>query len=748
MFKFDAGGRGMELWPGHFYPLGSSWDGSGVNFSLFTRHATRVELILFRGGDEGGGETARFDLNERTADVWHGYLPGVGPGQRYGYRVHGPYQPEEGHRFNPAKLLLDPYAKAIEGYPQWTDALFGYRMGDPDEDLSRDDRDSGPFTPRSVVVDEHFDWEGEDHLRPRTPWHRTIIYETHVRGMTVRHPDVPEELRGRYAGLAHPSVVAHLKELGITAVELMPVHYFVDSHHLVEKGLRNYWGYDTLGYFAPDPRYSSSPTPQGAVREFKEMVRTLHRAGIEVILDVVYNHTGEGNHFGPTLSFKGTDNRSYYRLVEGEPRYFMDYTGTGNTLNLPEPRVVQLIMDSLRYWVTAMGVDGFRFDLASALARELYDVNMLAPFFQMVQQDPVLAEVKLIAEPWDVGPGGYQVGNFPPGWAEWNGKYRNTVRDYWRGSEAKLGEFALRLTGSPDLYQENRRRPRSSINFVTAHDGFTLRDLVSYNEKHNEANLEGNRDGMDDNRSWNHGEEGPTEDEDIARVRARQQRNILATLLLSQGIPMLLGGDELGRTQGGNNNAYCQDNEISWFDWDDVDEDLLAFTRRVIRLRREHPVFRRRRWFQGRSIRGSGALDVGWFRPDGTEMTDADWDTAFARSLMVFINGDELPDPDPQGRPIQDDSFLLLFNAAAEDVPFRLPGPPVGERWQVVLDSGWPRGVVPAAEEDGRAREEGGAEAGDGEEAGAGALDGGETRAAGDAELLEGRTFRLYRRAS
>ncbi|TVR66966.1 MAG: glycogen debranching enzyme GlgX, partial [Gemmatimonadales bacterium] len=708
-----------------FYPLGSMWDGSGVNFSLFSRHATRIELILFQSRDEGGGEMARFDLAERTADVWHGYVPDLGPGQRYGYRVHGPYEPEEGHRFNPAKLVLDPYAKAIEGCPEWTDELFGYRMGDPDQDLSRDDRDSGPHMPRSVVVDEYFDWEGKDHLRPRTPWHETIIYETHVRGMTVRHPEVPEELRGSYAGLGHPAVVQHLTDLGITAVELMPVHYFLDPHHLVEQGLRNYWGYDTLGYFAPDLRYASSPNPEGAVREFKEMVRSLHRAGIEVILDVVYNHTGEGNHFGPTLSFKGIDNRSYYRLVADDLRYYMDYTGTGNTLNLPEPRVVQLIMDSLRYWVTQMGVDGFRFDLAAALARELYDVNMLAPFFQMVQQDPVLAGVKLIAEPWDVGPGGYQVGNFPPGWAEWNGQYRNTVRDYWRGSEAKLGEFALRLTGSPDLYQENRRRPRSSINFVTAHDGFTLRDLVSYNHKHNEANLEGNQDGTDDNRSWNHGVEGPTDDPEISRLRARQQRNMLATLFFSQGIPMLLGGDELGRTQRGNNNAYCQDNETSWFDWEGADHDLLAFTRRVIQLRRKHPVFRRRRWFQGRSIRGDGAVDVGWFRPDGTEMTEADWDTAFARSLMVFINGDELPDPDPQGRPIQDDSFLLLFNAAAESVPFRLPGPPVGESWEVVLDSSWPLGEAPAGNDDD-----------------------GETVSAGYTELLEGRRFRLYRRAS
>ncbi len=740
----------MELWPGHFYPLGATWDGNGVNFALFSRHATRVELILFeprtssgdprengadhQGGDETtgdgeGGEVARFDLRERTANVWHGYVPKIGPGQRYGYRVHGPHEPKSGHRFNPAKLVLDPYAKAIEGRPEWTDELFGYQIGHEDEDLSRDDRDSAPFAPRAVVVDEDFDWGGEDHLRPRIPWHETVIYETHVRGMTLQHPGVPEHLRGTYAGLAHPAVLDHLTSLGVTAVELMPVHYFLDPHHLVEKGLRNYWGYDTLGYFAPDPRYSSHSAPEHSLREFKEMVKSLHGAGIEVILDVVYNHTAEGNHFGPTLSFKGIDNRSYYRLVEGEPRYFMDYTGTGNTLNLPEPRVVQLIMDSLRYWVLSMGVDGFRFDLASALARELYDVNMLAPFFQMVQQDPVLAEVKLIAEPWDVGPGGYQVGNFPPGWAEWNGKYRNTVRDYWRGSEAKLGQFARRFTGSPDLYQESGRRPRASINFVTAHDGFTLRDLVSYNHKHNEANQEDNRDGMDDNRSWNHGHEGPTDDPSINALRSRQQRNFLATLFLSQGIPMLLGGDELGRTQGGNNNAYCQDNETTWFDWDGADQELLAFTRRVMGIRRRHPVFRRRRWFQGRSIHGGDCTDVAWFRPDGSEMTEADWKTAFARSLMVFISGDELPDPGPEGEVVRDDSFLLLFNASGESVPFKLPDSTWGEGWRLVLDTMHPEGLP---DPDGESGEDGT----------------GARRAADESLLLESRSLQVYCRES
>ena len=649
-----------------------------------------IQKCLFEPVADGGREVARGELREWTAGIWHGYVHGLGPGQRYGYRIHGPYEPSEGHRFNSAKLLLDPYGKAIDGEVAWRDEVFGYALDSEGEDLDPDPRDSAPWMPRSVVVDPSHEWES--HSRPDVPWHDTVIYETHVKGMTARHPEVPPSLRGTYLGLAHPAVVEHLQSLGVTAVELMPVHHFLDDRRLVEQGLRNYWGYNTLSYFAPEPRYASGDDPLDPVREFKDMVKVLHGEGIEVIIDVVYNHTAEGNHLGPTLSYRGIDNASYYRLLEDDLRYSMYYTGTGNTLNLPHPRVLQLIMDSLRYWVLEMGVDGFRFDLAASLARELYDVNMLSPFFQIVQQDPVLAETKLIAEPWDVGPGGYQVGNVPPGWAEWNGKYRDTMRDYWRGADAGLGEFAFRLTGSPDLYEGSQRRPRASVNFVTAHDGFTLQDLVSYNEKHNEANKEGNEDGDDDNRSWNHGEEGPTDDPEILDLRGRQKRNFLTTLLLSQGVPMILGGDEIGRTQGGNNNAYCQDNEISWFDWDNVDEDLLAFARTIVRFRQEHPAFRRRRWFQGRAIHGAERGDVEWFRPDGGEMSEDDWETGFAKALGVFVNGNALPDPGSRGERLVDDTFFLVFSAAEEDLPFVLPPEGWGRRWRPILDTTHPRG--------------------------------------------------------
>jgi len=668
----------MKPWPGEPYPLGATWDGEGTNFALFSENGIRVELCLF---DEGGRET-RIDLREVTDHCWHGYLPGVGPGQRYGYRVHGPYEPHAGHRFNPAKLLLDPYAKAVEGDVDWGDELFGYAIGHEQADLSLDERDSAPRMPKSVVIDPAFDW-GDDRLL-RTPWHETAIYEVHVRGYTVRHPEVPEGLRGTYAGLASEPAIEHLLRLGVTAVELLPVHQFVVDRHLLERGLSNYWGYNSIGFFAPHARYAQKREPGAQVAEFKRMVKRLHAAGLEVILDVVYNHTAEGNHLGPTLSFRGVDNAAYYRLLADDPRHYMDYTGCGNTLNMMHPRALQLIMDSLRYWVLEMHVDGFRFDLASALARELHDVDRLGAFFDIIHQDPVVSRVKLIAEPWDIGEGGYQVGNFPPGWAEWNGKYRDCVRDYWRGEEQTLGEFAYRLTGSSDLYEATGRRPHASINFVTAHDGFTLADLVAYNEKHNEANGEDNRDGESHNRSWNCGAEGPSDDPEVNALRARQQRNFLATLLLSQGVPMLLGGDEIGRTQRGNNNGYCQDNEISWFDWGAVDQGLLDFTREAIRLRREHPVFRRRRWFQGRPIRGKGVLDIAWFRPDGEEMSDEDWEAGHAKSLAVFLYGRELGS-DRRGERIEDASFYLLFNAHHEPLVFRLPPDNWGKHWLPVL---------------------------------------------------------------
>ena len=670
---------GVAIRPGEPFPLGATWDGRGTNFAVFSEVAERVELCLF---DENGRET-RIRLPEKTAFCWHGYVPGVRPGQRYGYRVHGPWDPVQGKRCNAAKLLVDPYAKSIAGGIEWNDAVFPYPLGG--DDLERDDRDSAPYMPKSVVIDDEFDWGGD--RRPGRKLHETVVYEVHVKGFSKLRHEVPEHLRGTYAGLAHPASIDYLNSLGVTAVELLPVHQFVHEKHLLEKGLRNYWGYHSYGYFAPHNEYAADQDPIGAIREFKGMVKLLHAAGLEVILDVVYNHTGEGNHLGPMLSFEGFDNAAYYRPSEEDQRYYIDYTGTGNTLNMRHPHVLQLIMDSLRYWVREMHVDGFRFDLASTLARELYDVDRLSAFFDVVHQDPTLRGSKLIAEPWDLGDGGYQVGNFPVRWCEWNGKYRDNLRDYWRGEDQALGEFANRFTGSADLYQDDGRRPYASVNFITAHDGFTLRDLVSYNEKHNEANGENNQDGESHNRSWNCGAEGPTDDPGVNALRARQQRNFITTLLLSQGIPMLLGGDEMGRTQQGNNNAYCQDNEISWFDWESMDRGLVEFTRRVIRLRNEHPVFRRRGWFKGRPLRGEGISDIAWLRPDAEAMSEEDWQQGFVKSLMVFLNGDALPDVDPDGRRVRDAAFLLMFNAHHEPVDFTLPAASFGEAWAVVVDT-------------------------------------------------------------
>src|SRR5688500_1125530 len=638
----------MQIWPGQPYPLGATFDGVGTNFSIFSEVAQRVELCLF---DEQGNET-HVDLPEMTALCWHGYLPNVKPGQRYGFRVHGPWDPGQGLWCNPAKLLLDPYAKAIDGGWEWNEAVFPYHFAEPE--TSRNDLDSAPFVPKCVVINPFFDW-GHDR-QPKTPWHQTVVYEAHVKGFTRMHPGIPEELRGTYAGMAHPVAVKYLKSLGITAVELLPVHQFVQDSTLADKGLRNYWGYNSIGYLAPHNEYAASGQRGEQVQEFKHLVKTMHQAGIEVILDVVYNHTAEGNHLGPMLSLKGIDNAAYYRLVGDNRRYYMDYTGTGNTLNMMHPSVLQLLMDSLRYWVLEMHVDGFRFDLASTLARELHDVDRLGSFFDLIQQDPVINKVKLIAEPWDVGEGGYQVGNFPPLWSEWNGKYRDSVRDFWRGTEQTLAEFGSRFTGSSDLYQGTARRPHASINFITAHDGFTLHDLVSYNDKHNEANGEDNRDGESHNRSWNCGAEGPTDNPDILRLRQRQMRNFFATLLLSQGVPMICGGDEIGRTQNGNNNAYCQDNEISWYNWDISSEEqaLFTFTSGLIMLRAAHPVFRRRQFFQGRSIYGADIKDLSWFRPDGEEMTDEDWKQGYVRCLGVRLAGDRIEEKDHLGNPIFD----------------------------------------------------------------------------------------------
>ncbi|PWW64752.1 glycogen debranching protein GlgX [Actinokineospora spheciospongiae] len=671
----------MRPWPGTPYPLGATYDGAGTNFALFSEVATRVDLCLF---DHDGTEH-RVRLPEVDGFVWHAYLPGVLPGQKYGYRVTGPHNPEQGLRCNPNKLLIDPYAKAVDGEVDWDQSVFGYQFGEPEQ---RNDEDSARHTAKSVVINPFFDWAND--RPPKTPYNESVIYEAHVRGLTMRHPDVPEEMRGTYAGLAHPSVVEHLKKLGVTAIELMPVHEFLHDHGLQEKGLRNYWGYNTIGFFAPHSGYATS-TEQGAhVAEFKSMVRTLHDANIEVILDVVYNHTAEGNHLGPTLSMRGIDNDAYYRLVEDDQRYYMDYTGTGNSLNVRNPHTLQLIMDSLRYWITEMHVDGFRFDLAATLAREFYDVDRLSAFFDIVQQDPVISQVKLIAEPWDVGPGGYQVGNFPPLWTEWNGKYRDTARDFWRGEPATLGEFASRITGSSDLYQEDGRKPFASINFVTAHDGFTLNDLVSYNDKHNEANGEDGRDGADDNRSWNCGVEGPTDDPEVNDLRARQRRNLIATLFLSQGVPMLLHGDEMARTQQGNNNGYCQDSELSWVDWSlaETNADLVDFTAGVIALRAKHPVFRRRRFFAGRPIRrGDELRDIAWFTPSGDEMSDEDWGSGFGRCIVTFLNGEGIPDLDQRGERVSDDSFLLCFNAHHEDIDVTVPDGDYGAEWEVVLDT-------------------------------------------------------------
>jgi glycogen operon protein len=670
----------VRVWPGEPYPLGSTFDGVGTRFAVVSSIAEAVELCLF---DDDGAET-RVELPERSGDVWHAELPDVAPGQRYGYRVHGPWDPAAGLRCNPAKLLLDPYAKAVEGAVDWSEAVFAHRWDDPDE---RNDDDSAPHVPRSVVINPFFDWEGDRQLR--VPWSDTVIYEVHVKGATVRHPDVPEELRGTYLGLSHPAFVDHLHAIGVSAVELLPVHQFVHDAHLVERGLRNYWGYNSIGFLAPHNEYAWRGQGGEQVQEFRQMVKELHAAGIEVLLDVVYNHSAEGNHLGPTLSFKGFDNPGYYRLVAEDQRYYFDYTGTGNSLNMRNPHTLQLVMDSLRWWVTEMHVDGFRFDLASTLARSLHEVDRLSAFFDLVQQDPVISQVKLIAEPWDVGEGGYQVGNFPPLWAEWNGRYRDEVRDHWRGADEPLGQLANRLTGSSDLYESDARRPHAAINFLTAHDGFTLADLTSYDTKHNEANGEDGNDGESHNRSWNCGVEGPTDDPEVLALRARQRRNLLTTLLLSQGVPMLLGGDELGRTQHGNNNAYCQDNELSWFDWEAGDAVLLEFTGALVALRRAHPTFRRRRFFQGRPIRvpGSPALpDIAWFDPAGSEMTDEQWNDPGARCLAVFLNGDHI-EVDRRGEPVVDDRFLLLLNAHHEPVTFTVPEARFGERGVVVVDT-------------------------------------------------------------
>ncbi len=677
-----------EAWPGAPFPLGPSWDGEGTNFSLFSEHAEGVELCLFDGDEM----EERIEVVDQTDHNWHVYVPGVGPGRRYGYRVRGPYEPDEGHRFNPAKLLIDPYAKAIEGDVRWERAnVLPYTPdGTEEADLEPDDEDDQDAIPKCLVIDDRFDWE--DDRPPHTPWDRTVIYETHVRGFTVAHPGVGEELRGTYAGLACEEAIAHLQELGVTAVELLPVHHIADESFLHERGLTNYWGYSPIGYLAPHAGYAWGGTTGEQVREFKAMVKALHQAGIEVILDVVYNHTAEGNHLGPTLSFRGVDNAAYYRLVEDDPRFNMDFTGTGNSLNPTSPAVIRLIMDSLRYFVTECHVDGFRFDLASALARGFYEVDRLSAFFETIHQDPVLSQVKLIAEPWDLGPGGYQVGNFPVLWTEWNGRYRDVVRDFWRG-ESDVGEFARRFTGSSDLYEADGRRPFASINFVTAHDGFTLADLVAYNDKHNDANQEGGADGTDDNRSWNCGVEGQTADPDVLALRARQQRNLLTTLLLSQGVPMLLGGDEFGRTQGGNNNAWCQDNEISWFDWSlrERNADLLAFTRRLLALRAAEPVFRRATFLTGEVNNGSLLPDAWWFRTDGRRMTRRGWERPDATTLGLFLNGEDTGNRDRRGRPETGDSFILLFNAGHEGVTFRLPARRLGERWALELRTDEPQ---------------------------------------------------------
>ncbi len=673
----------IQQLPGTANELGATWDGKGTNFALFSENATKVELCLFT---KRGRET-RYSLQEVYNFVWHGYFPGIEPGQRYGFRVHGPFEPENGHRFNPNKLLIDPYALAIAGDVISGQPIFSYDWLTEAEDLGYNKDNSARSMPKCVVVDKSFDWEGDQHLG--TAWNATVIYEMHVKGFTRLHPKIPKRLQGTYAGLAHPAAIKHLKSLGITAVELMPIHHFHSRPgYLTSKGLKNYWGYDSLNYFAPYSGYSAAGIAGEQVKEFKSMVKSLHAAGIEVILDVVYNHTGEGNHMGPTLSFRGIDNAAYYRLVEGNERYYMDYTGCGNSLRMSHPQVLKLIMDSLRYWVQEMHVDGFRFDLASALARELFEVGTLATFFDIIHQDPVLSKVKLIAEPWDVGDGGYQVGKFPLLWSEWNGQYRDTVRDFWRGEDATLGEFALRFTGSSDLYEHTGRRPHASINFITAHDGFTLRDLVSYNNKHNEANGENNRDGEDHNRAWNCGAEGETDDPDILDLRTRQQRNMLATLILSQGVPMLLSGDEMGRSQAGNNNTYCHDNELSWIDWDlsETNRSLLRYSQRLIQLLHDHPVLRRRHWFYGREIHGSGIRDIGWFNVEG-EIMRHEWDAGFVKTLTIFLNGEEIATPSHTGKQVLDDSFLLMFNAHYDALAFALPEEVSDRHWRLLIDT-------------------------------------------------------------
>jgi isoamylase len=662
----------MRVWTGKPYPLGANWDGKGVNFAIFSENATAIEVILY-DGSESSNPRDSFPLKEKTGDVWHAYLPDALPGQLYAYRAHGPYDPQKGHRFNPHKVLIDPYAKAIAGTVQWDDSMFGYRVGDPAEDLSMDERDSGPHVPKCVVIDPRFDWGGDELLR--TPWNETVIYEAHVKGLTMKHPEVENEKKGTYAGLTSPAIVRYLKDLGITALELLPIHQHVDDKGLVDKGLSNYWGYNTIGYFSPDSRYSGSGALGQQVVEFKEMVKSLHQSGIEVLLDVVYNHTAEGDRLGPTLSFRGIDNASYYRLRPDNQRYYVDYTGTGNSLQMRHPKVIQLIMDSLRYWIQEMHVDGFRFDLASTLARELQEVDRLSTFFEVIQQDPVISKVKLIAEPWDLGEGGYQVGNFPAQWAEWNGRYRDTIRRFWRGDESQVADLAYRLTGSSDLYYNSGRTPHASVNFVTCHDGFTMRDLVTYNEKHNEANKEDNRDGVDENFSWNCGVEGPVRETKIEELRDRQTRNFIATLFLSQGIPMILGGDEIGRTQRGNNNAYCQDNEASWFDWnlDKRKLALLEFTRKAVHTMKEHRVLRRKRFFQGRRLFGSEVKDMTWFQPDGMEMTQEAWQKAKVHTIGMILAGDAMDEFNDRGERIADDTLLVLLNAHDKSVQFAIP---------------------------------------------------------------------------
>jgi isoamylase len=676
---------GNKIRPGSPYPLGATWRGDGVNFAIFSENATSVDLCLF-DSPLGTTESEKIRLFEKSHQIWHAFIPGLGPGQLYGYRIDGPYDPSNGFRFNVNKLLIDPYTKAIASKVDWNDTLFGYDL-QTQNDLSFSETDSAPFTPKSVVIDPRFDWENDK--SPKIPYHNSIIYEAHVKSFTNLHPGIPDEIRGTYQAISHPVSISYLKKLGITALELMPVHHYIADRHLVEKGLTNYWGYNSIGFFAPETRYSRPKRPGDQVNEFKSMVKELHKNGIEVILDVVYNHTAEGNHLGPTLSFRGIDNENYYRLTE-DKRYYNDYTGTGNTLYARLPNVLRLIMDSLRYWILEMHVDGFRFDLASTLARELHSVERLSSFFDIIYQDPVISQVNLIAEPWDIGEGGYQVGKFPPGWAEWNGKYRDCIRDYWRGADSMLAEFAERFTGSSDLYKDDDRKPTASINFVTAHDGFTLNDLVSYNEKHNDANGEGNQDGESNNKSWNCGTEGPTNDPAIIALRKQQQRNFIASIFLSQGVPMLNSGDEIGKTQGGNNNAYCQDNEISWLDWKNADEELLEFTKFMIDLRKKHPIFCRRRWFKGKPVRGSEINDIAWFLPEGTQMTEEHWTNDFAKSLGVFLNGNGLGTFAENGDLITDSSFYVIFNAFHDKLSYCLPEKKYGKVWRKILDTSKP----------------------------------------------------------